>query len=203
MFGVTELFSGVDGKACIDVATALVAAGITPGMKIPIYEAFDLEILNSSASRRFVTSVPEYNALVRLTKYCGAVPGVVNVTNAVSLPLIGLVAVITPHTGVSLLAKTMIGDYPNMADEIVPQDIAFLCDALGVQFNAGDAMNQAIAVAQHFCDELISMVAEETASVGIKLYGWENIWNLHNAIRDSGDMREMGMYRYNNRCPQF
>lgn len=192
MIQLSEMFSMIGEGDCIDVATSLGLQGGLSDISIPIYEIFYLKIASSQHTQFLASSIPEANALRQMAVSCGGVCCTINLMDMDMLTLLGCLCISTPNSGMNVFIKNNIPDLANMTTDMIDA----LLNMAGIPFEVGgECIELAVDAVNMLFDKLLDMLENNLSSCGIALRNWEELPDFYNLLIESGEMRQMQMYR--------
>lgn len=197
MVGVSDLFQCIGQDGCMDVATSLAMQGCDILMEqeidIPIYEIFHLKIMFGDNVGELGGTIPEYNALNKLAKTCGAVSASINILDIDLLTIAGITCIATPNTGMNVFCKVL-----NVMTDLIDGPIAqqlLSVTPLGAIPGLGIAPKMICDALEWCFNFLVDALGNELEPCGIALHTWDELPDFYNQLKASGEMAQMQEYR--------
>lgn len=200
MIDLSECFNMIGQDGCMDVASSMGMQGIDPAVQeisIPIYGPFFMKVLVGQDCGFICDSIPEFAAIKNLNQSCGTVTITLNLLEMDLLTLVGALLSFTPNTGMNCFLKLAAIDLVNITADLLPM----ISNAAGIPLPHGtaeglvDLTEVAGDLLQTVFDKLIEILNDDMESKGIAIREWEELPEFYNAVRESGEMREMKLYR--------
>lgn len=196
MSELSDIFSMIGNGNCGDVATSMDAQGLLSEQSIPIYEVFYLRLLLGDSLQLLVDNQQEFDMLKQLIVGCGAVGAAINIMGYDELTLLGIMAIYTPNTGMSIFVRPGRGDYGSASAEAVKGMLGLtgsIACPTPVPFKGPlEDMEDTLNMAQ---DMLLERINDSLDRYGIQIYHWEELPNLFYTIKDSGELSDMYQFR--------
>lgn len=193
MIGISDLFSMVGVNGCSDVATSLAMQGCDPEIDIPIYEVLYLKFMCGERTKGLADTIPEYNAIRRMSICCGAVAATLTIAGLDILELAGLICIFTPNTGMNVFLK--LGEI--LVENISSDEVQLVLEAAHIPIP--DFIEEAGALVGEALDTIfnmmISTMQDELGRFGIVLHQWNELPEYYSGIKASGEMQEMYNFR--------